>query len=294
MTDPHAARDVALIQGLGGLAAGYDLVLCDVWGVLHNGLERHEAAGEALTRFRDGGGLVVLVSNAPRPAASVLGQLDHFRVLRTAYDAILTSGDLTRLEVERRRGQVMHHLGPARDRPIFEGLDLAAGGLEEADYVVCTGLFVDDRESVDDYRDTLAAMRRRFLPMVCANPDLVVERGHQLLPCAGALAAAYEGLGGEVFYAGKPHRPVYERALAMAAEIAGGPIPPGRVLAVGDAIRTDIAGAAGFGLDSLLVARGIHAAELFEAGRLIASAHVQDWIARQDARPRYLAETLVW
>lgn len=294
LTSAPPSAGLRLVTGLRELAPGCDLILCDVWGVLHNGLRAHAEAGDALTRFRAGGGRVVLVSNAPRPAAAVQAQLDRLGVPRTAYDAILTSGDLTRQEVERRRDEVLHHLGPERDRPIFEGLDLTFGGLDQADYVVCTGLFVDDRESVEDYRDTLAVMRRRSLPMVCANPDLVVERGHQLLPCAGALAAAYEALGGEVFYAGKPHRPVYDRALAMGAELAARPIARERVLAVGDAIRTDIAGAAGAGIASLLVARGIHGGDLIRDGALAASAHVQDWVERQEARPDAVTEALVW
>ena len=128
--------------------------------------------------------------------------------------------------------------------------------------MICTGLVDDERETAEDYRGRLEAMRARDLPMVCANPDIVVERGGQLIPCAGALAALYEEMGGSVLYTGKPHRPIYEAALERVAAAAGRPIDPARVLAIGDAIRTDIAGAAAFGLDALLIARGIHAEEL--------------------------------
>jgi HAD superfamily hydrolase (TIGR01459 family) len=160
--------------------------------------------------------------------------------------------------------------------------------------VVCSGFDNDEEETVEDYRPQLVAMRRRNLLMVCANPDLVVERGHMILPCAGTIALAYEEMGGEVFYAGKPHRPVYEQALAVASDLSGHPIPKARVLAVGDAIRTDIAGAVGFGIDALMIARGIHAEELgLHRGDLV-SDHVQDWVGRQPVRPTAFTDVLSW
>ena len=282
------------VEGLQPLADRYDLILCDVWGVLHNGVKAYEAASDALTRFRAKGGRVVLVSNAPRPGASVGTQLDGFQVPRSAYDAIVTSGDLTRLAIEERIDRIVHHIGPPRDMPIYNGLDVRFGSIAEADYVVCSGFDNDEEETVEDYRPQLEAMRQRNLLMVCANPDLVVERGHMILPCAGTIALAYEEMGGEVFYAGKPHGPVYERALAVAADLAGHPIPKERVLAVGDAIRTDIAGAVGFGIDALMIARGIHAEELgLHKGDLV-SDHVQDWVDRQPVRPTAFTEVLSW
>ncbi|HZH10194.1 MAG TPA: TIGR01459 family HAD-type hydrolase [Microvirga sp.] len=289
-----ASSRPALVEGLNSLAENYDLILCDVWGVLHNGVKAYEAAGDALTRFRAKGGRVVLVSNAPRPGASVGTQLDSFKVPRTAYDAIVTSGDLTRLAIEERIGQIVNHIGPPRDMPIYNGLDVRFGSIEEADYVVCSGFDDDEHETVENYRGRLEAMLRRNLLMVCANPDLIVERGHMILPCAGALALAYEEMGGAVFYAGKPHAPVYEKALAVASDLNHRSIPKNRVLAVGDAIRTDIAGAAGFGIDSLMIARGIHARELgLHEGGLV-SDHVQDWVDRQPVMPTAIMDVLAW
>jgi HAD superfamily hydrolase (TIGR01459 family) len=218
------------VEGLQPLAESYDLILCDVWGVLHNGVKAYVAASDALTRFRAKGGCVVLVSNAPRPGASVGTQLDGFQVPRSAYDAIVTSGDLTRLAIQERIDKVVHHIGPPRDMPIYNGIDVRFGSIAEADYVVCSGFDNDEEETVEDYRPQLEAMRRRNLLMVCANPDLVVERGHMILPCAGTIALAYEEMGGEVFYAGKPHRPVYERALAVASDLAGDPIAKERAI----------------------------------------------------------------
>jgi HAD superfamily hydrolase (TIGR01459 family) len=288
---------IPVIEGFAALSERYDVIFCDVWGVLHNGIQAYPGAGDALTRFRERGGRVVLVSNAPRPGRAIGPQLDRLGVPRTAYDAIMASGDITRTAVIERSDRVVHHMGPPRDLPIFEGLDLRFGSIAEADYVVCSGFDEEDeREAdMDDYRRRLAAMRERNLWMLCANPDLVVERGHLIIPCAGTIAAMYEEMGGEVFYAGKPHRPVYEAALALAARISGrDAVPRERVLAIGDAIRTDIAGAAAFGIDSLLVARGIHTAELKLDELPLASEHAQDWLARQVVRPQAVTDKLIW
>jgi HAD superfamily hydrolase (TIGR01459 family) len=294
MTASSDSRPVTLIDGLESIADRYDVILCDVWGVLHDGLVAFAPASDALMRFRSNGRQVVLVSNAPRPGTSVAAQLDKLGVPRAAYDAIMTSGDLTRSAVLERIDRVVHHLGPPRDLPIYEGLDVRFGPVESADYVVCSGFDDDSDETVEDYRPRLEAMRGRGLWMVCANPDLVVERGDKLVPCAGALALAYEEMGGEVFYAGKPHRPVYERALTVASDLVGHPIPRERVLAVGDAIRTDIAGAVGFGIDALMIARGIHSEELgLHKGDLV-SDHAQDWVSRQPVRPTAFTDVLAW
>jgi HAD superfamily hydrolase (TIGR01459 family) len=281
--------------GLEEVATRYDVILCDVWGVIHNGIEASQPAYQALMRFREAGGCVILITNAPRPNSAVVGQLDRLAVPRSAYDAVITSGDLTRRIIAERRGEAVLHIGPERDKPIFAGLEVRFAGVDEAGYVVCSGLYDDTRETAKDYAPTLERLRARRLWMLCANPDLVVERGNQLIPCAGSIAQAYEELGGEVFYAGKPHRPIYEAALAAAAKLAGRErIEPSRVLALGDAIRTDIAGAAKFGLPSLLVARGIHACELKLHENELASGHVQDWLGRQSARPDIVMDRLVW
>ncbi|HEV2559987.1 MAG TPA: TIGR01459 family HAD-type hydrolase [Microvirga sp.] len=292
-----SVRPVPLVDGLKTLAGDYDLILCDVWGVIHNGIAAYPAAADALMRFRDGGGRVVLVSNAPRPGSAVVTQLDRLGVPRSTFDAIVTSGDITRKAIVERIETVVHHMGPTRDKPLFEGLPVRFGGIDEADYVVCSGFDHEDEreESVEVSRPRLEAMRARDLFMVCANPDLVVERGDRLIPCAGALAAVYEEMGGTVLYAGKPHRPVYDEARAVAARIAGrDTIPLDRILGVGDAFRTDIAGAVAFGIDALFVARGIHTHELGLHDGSLADPRVQDWLARQAVRPNGMMDTLVW
>jgi HAD superfamily hydrolase (TIGR01459 family) len=249
-----------IIEHFEPLSQNYDVLLCDVWGVIHNGVAAFAPACDALLRFRERGGTAILITNAPRPGASVARILDRLAVPRQAYDAITSSGDTTRGIVESRRGQRVFHLGPERDLPIFAGLDVTFAPLETAEYVVCSGLFDDTVETPETYRDMLAAMRARSLFMVCANPDIVVERGDTLVYCAGALADAYVALGGEVLYCGKPHAPIYEAALAKAASLRGGTAPPlSRVLAVGDSVRTDLTGAASFGVDCVFVTSGLHA-----------------------------------
>jgi HAD superfamily hydrolase (TIGR01459 family) len=279
--------------GLAPLAPRFDLLLCDVWGVLHNGVRAYEAAGDALMRFRAGGGSVVLVSNAPRPNAEVVRQLALLGVPREAYDAIVTSGDVTMDLMAERSGQSLHHIGPARDTPMF-GDGLARVALDEADYVVCTGLLNDEIETPDDYREAIALMRARGLTMVCANPDLVVERGHQLIYCAGAIADAYAQAGGTVIYAGKPHAPIYDKALAVAAGLRGGAVARERVLAVGDAIRTDVTGARGVGIPVAFIAAGIHTAELLGGDGELAPDMVEEFLGSASAQPDFVMRNLRW
>ena len=284
-----------LIAGLAPIASRYDLILCDVWGVVHNGVAAFPEAVAALQRARAQGATVILISNAPRPGAVIRKQLDGLGVPHGgAYDTIIASGDVTREELAKRPGARLYHLGPERDHPNYEGLDLKLVPLEEAELVVCTGFFDDNKETPDDYRDMLARLRERGLPMICANPDIVVERGDRLIWCAGALAERYAALGGEVVYAGKPYAPVYKSALAMAARIRGSAVERARVLAIGDGIRTDLLGAVAQGFDTLFVFGGIHAVEVLdERGEPVAErlAHL---FAEAGAWPAAVIKRLVW
>jgi HAD superfamily hydrolase (TIGR01459 family) len=244
------------------LADRYDVVLSDVWGVIHNGIAAFPAACDALTRFRAKGGSVALITNAPRPGEVVVRMLDRLKVPRESYDAIVSSGDVSRTAMAARPQKRVFRIGPERDLPIFDGLGLAFVPLEQADYAVVTGLFDDETETPESYRELLTKVRARGLFMLCGNPDLVVERGDKLVYCAGAVADLYGSLGGEVLYAGKPHRPIYDLALQRIADLRGGPAPLSRVLAIGDSVRTDLTGANGMGIDCLFVTAGIHAEEL--------------------------------
>jgi HAD superfamily hydrolase (TIGR01459 family) len=252
---------IAFTEHFSALAPHYDVVLSDVWGVTHNGVAPFPQSCEALTRYRAAGGTVVLITNAPRPRQAVLRQLANIGVPSIICDDIVTSGDVTRKAIIARPGQSLFHLGPARNNPILEGLEVRFAPPEEADYVVCSGLFDDTRETPEDYREVLGVMRARNLFMVCGNPDAVVENGDQLIYCAGAIADLYQTLGGEVLYAGKPYPPIYDEALALAGKARTTPVMRSRVLAIGDSLRTDVTGAAEFGIDCLFVTAGIHAEE---------------------------------
>ena len=236
---------------------------------------------------------VSLITNAPRPGQVVVKLLDRLKVPRGCYDAIVSSGDVTRAVMAARPQKAVLHIGPERDLPIFDGLGLRFVPLEQADYVVCTGLFNDDVETPEDYRELLTAVRARGLFMLCGNPDLVVERGDRLVYCAGALADLYGTLGGEVLYAGKPHRPIYDLALERIAGLRGGPAPFQRVLAIGDSVRTDLTGATSLGIDCLFVTAGIHAEELGDRHDPDPDA-VNRIFADAGVAPKAVTRRLVW
>jgi HAD superfamily hydrolase (TIGR01459 family) len=277
-------------ERLRDLVGGVDVLLSDIWGVVHNGLVAFPEACEALQNFRAKGGTVILITNAPRPADSVQRQLRKLNIADETYDAIVSSGDLTRNFVAGHPGQKMFWIGPERDNSIHRSLNPVFAPIEEADYIVCTGLFDDETESAENYRAMMEQARARQLPLVCANPDIVVERGDRLIYCAGAIAELYLELGGEVIFYGKPHRPIYERAMALAAERQGHAMPLNRVLAIGDSVRTDLTGAHGFGIDCLFVTRGIHSGE-FEGIDQLDPASVKELFGYP---PRALMRDLRW
>ncbi|MBV8921745.1 TIGR01459 family HAD-type hydrolase [Bradyrhizobium sp.] len=272
------------------VSGGVEVVLSDIWGVVHNGIEAFPDACEALHRFRRQGGAVILITNAPRPADSVQRQLRKLGVADEAYDAIVSSGDLTRLYVADHPGRKVFWLGPERDGSIYRGLDAVLSPFDDASYIVCTGLFDDETETAEDYREMMLKARERKLKLICANPDIVVERGDRLVYCAGAIAELYRELGGEVIFYGKPHRPIYERAMELAATRLGHAVALSRVLAIGDSVRTDLAGAHGFGIDCLFVTRGIHAEEFAGVDQLD-PASVKELFGHP---PRALIRELKW
>lgn len=244
------------VAGLKELAGDYDSLLCDVWGVLHNGVAAFPPAIDALRRFRETHGPVGLITNAPRPSDSIRPQLRGLGVPDDAYDVLVTSGDVTRMVIAERPGVRLLHIGADRDLPFYEGLDAAFVSEADAELVSCTGLVDDTTETPDDYRPLFERLVARRLVMTCANPDIVVERGDQLVYCAGALARLYAEMGGEAILVGKPHAPIYDAAKRQIAELGGQ-----RMLAVGDGLPTDIRGAVDNGIPVLFVTGGIHAAD---------------------------------
>jgi HAD superfamily hydrolase (TIGR01459 family) len=283
--------NIQILSGLHDIADDYDALVCDVWGVLHNGRMPFLAAADALRAFRERRGPVVLLSNAPRLVATLMKQFEHIGVPTDCFDAVVTSGVAARSELATRaRGRklAMFHLGPERDRDVFEGLDVENVSADEAEVVLCTGLFDDDHETPEDYAGRLAELKERSLTMLCANPDIVVQRGGQLVYCAGALAREYEKIGGEVIYFGKPHPAIYDLTLETMRKTCGRTVT--RVLAVGDGMATDLAGANAMGFDALFVAHGIHAAELGE----MTHETLAQLFEKTGVRARAAMRELVW
>jgi len=278
-----------LISHLAPLAGRYEALLCDAWGVIHDGVRVFDGAAHALGRFRSARGPVVVLTNAPRPSSIIPLQLDRLGLPRGAYDAVVTSGDAARAEIARRLPAPAYRLGPEKDALLYEGIDPDFVRLEEAAFIVCTGLGDDQRETPEDYRSLLEKAARRRLPMICANPDIVVRWGGRLVWCAGALAQIYEELGGEVIYGGKPHPPIYDLALAKIEAILGAPVERSKILCVGDGLRTDIAGANAQGIDAVFVtgAGGVHGG----AGSL---RETHKALADSQARAIAVMESLKW
>ncbi len=255
MTDSTA---ISVIDGLAEMAGDYDLFIFDLWGVVHNGVAVYPGAADCLGRLRQRGGRVVLLSNAPRPSASVAGHLEELGIAPALYDWLLTSGEATANAIAATDPQPAYfHLGPERSRPTLEACGGREVALEAAELILCTGLFDDDADRAEDYRDLLVGAVARNLPMICANPDLVVVRGDDMIQCAGAVAVFYEELGGRVQRFGKPFPEIFDRLFAASPEI-----PRSRAVMVGDALATDIQGARRAGIDAIWIVGGIHADEV--------------------------------
>lgn len=289
MTQPHP------LAGLGQIAADYDVLLCDVWGVIHNGRESWPQAVDALVRFVEGGGRVVLISNAPRPSSDVVAQLDGLGVPRAAWGAFVTSGDATRAELARRAPGPAWIIGPDRDLPLYDGLGLErAEGAGDAAFLSVTGPHDDTRETPEDYRQRLIPAAGRDLEMICANPDRTVMRGDTMIYCGGALADLYESLGGRVVMAGKPFGPIYDLALKEAEALLGRPVDRSRVLCVGDGPVTDARGANAQGLDCLFIARGLHGDAARGADGRLDAGRAAELLKADTAYARYAMLDLAW
>jgi len=283
-----------LISGLSEIADDYDVVLCDIWGVIHNGVAAYPEACAALERFNTGKGPVVLVSNSPRPSPYVYPQLDSFGVPRAAWSAFVSSGDATRTLLAKRAPGPAWAIGPDRDQPLYEGLGLEFAGPEDAAFIACTGPFDDEVETPDDYEDRLRVCARRGLLMICANPDKVVQRGSRLIYCGGALADLYAAMDGAVLMAGKPFAPIYAMALKAAEEKLGRPLDRKRVLCIGDGVVTDVRGANDQTLDCLFIARGIHGDAAIGADGRLDAGKTAALLAREDQTAPLAMADLVW
>jgi HAD superfamily hydrolase (TIGR01459 family) len=280
-----------LLDNLDDIADRYDAILCDVWGVLHNGRTPYPAAAAALTRFRAGGGHVILITNVPKPRGPIPRQLERIGFPRAAWDAIVTSGDAIRVELAARApGPIYRIEPPGYDATLWEGLGLVDAPLSEAAFIGISGLVRDD-ETPADYADILKQARARDLEMLCANPDIVVQFGDKLIWCAGALARDYAALGGRVVMAGKPYAPIYELAYRELAQLTGKPSDTSRILAIGDGVGTDIRGAGQQGLDRVFIASGMHGEALWTDG-LVDLAKVEAAFAEEGVSATYVMREL--
>lgn len=287
-----SAQAVPLIDKFSAIADRYDGVICDVWGVLHNGVRVTRPANAALIAMRERGMAVVMLTNAPRPPADIEKFVLQLGADARAWDAIVSSGGVTRSLMQQHGARPFHHMGPTRDVSVYEGLAARPTGLDEADYVLCTGLVNDETETAEDYRPQLERMLERNQELICANPDIVVERGHKLVPCAGAIADLYERMGGRVTFVGKPHPLVYDFALREMERVLGRTVTRDRILGIGDAIRTDVAGAAAFGIESLFVIDGIHAQETGLKDGGLSADSLAAFFARQALKPTFATRAL--
>lgn len=283
-----------LPTGLSALADRYDVLLCDVWGVIHNGVESFPEACQALVNWREQRGPVILISNSPRPSEAVIEQLDRLGVPRAAWSAFVTSGDATRVLLRERAPGPAWIVGPERDFTLYEGLGLETAGPEAAAFVAVSGMVDDENEAPDDYRDRLAIAAERGLTLICANPDRVVQRGTRLIYCGGALADLYESLGGDVLMAGKPYAPIYDLALAEAQTLLGKPVDRARVLCVGDGVITDVKGADDQKLACLFIAKGIHGEAALGADGKLDHAKVEGLLAVEGVTTTHAMGDLVW
>jgi HAD superfamily hydrolase (TIGR01459 family) len=280
-----------VLETLDSAADDYDAVLCDVWGVIHNGRRIFPGAAAALARWRTRGKAVVLLTNVPKPRGPIPGQLDRIGFPRASWDAIVTSGDAIRAELARRAPGPMYKIGPPQDASLWESLGLERAELAEAAFVGISGLDHDGRETPADYADVLQAARARDLEMLCANPDIVVRVGEQLIWCAGAIARDYAALGGRVVMAGKPHAPIYALAYTELEALIGRPAEKSRILVIGDGMGTDVLGAQAQGLDCLFIASGMHGEALLTGGALDA-AKAEAALAGEGVSARYVMAEL--
>ena len=280
-----------IIQSLSQVGADYDVLFCDLWGCLHNGKQPYPAAVAALQAFRAGGGKVVLMTNAPRPNQFVIAQLDRMGVPRDAWDIVVSSGDAAQEAMFAGAvGRKVWHIGTEKDDGFFDDIPgefadappIHRVSLEEAEGIVATGPFDELTETPGDYHDRLMAARDRGLPMLCANPDVIVDMGETRIYCAGALAEYYEGLGGQSLYFGKPHPPIYDRARRL-LDLG----PDARILAIGDGVFTDVKGALDQGIDALFVTGGLAADALGPDVENPDLALLLDWLGGHALAPQY-------
>ena len=278
-------QEIKKINNFQDIEDNYDALICDVWGVIHNGRELFEGINDCLVNFRSKQKPVVLLSNAPRPSKNIERMLNQLGLDRKSYNEIVTSGDLTMSVLnESHYGSKCYHIGPDRDLNIFDGVNVSRVSLEEADFLFVTGLFDDETEDENSYSSILDESKKRNLKLVCANPDIVVQRGEKLIPCAGAISKKYKEIGGKVVNIGKPFSPIFDKAVNLIKGINENQNP--RTIVIGDGLETDIKGANILKMDSLLVLGGLFASE--------SERNIIEVLKKKNIFPSYYTEELKW
>lgn len=278
-------QEIKKINNFQDIEDNYDALICDVWGVIHNGRELFEGVNDCLVNFRSKQKPVVLLSNAPRPSKYIERMLNQLGLDRKSYNEIVTSGDLTMSVLnESHYGSKCYHIGPDRDLNIFDGVNVSRVSFEESDFLFVTGLFDDETEDENSYSSILYEAKKRNLKLVCANPDIVVQRGEKLIPCAGAISKKYKEIGGKVVNIGKPFSPIFDKAVNLIKGINENQNP--RTIVIGDGLETDIKGANILKMDSLLVLGGLFASE--------SERNIIEVLKKKNIFPSYYTEELKW
>ena len=288
-----------IIKNLNDLRNQYSLLFCDVWGCVHNGIEAFKSADLALTAFRKSGGIVVLLTNAPRPAKAVKRQLDKIGLSDDSYDHIVTAGDAALEFIKKNNlGKKIYHVGPAKDKSFFDTLFSTSGTygfsltpLQKADFIVCTGLFNDQTETPENYRSIFKRAKAQKLSMICTNPDVFVDFGEKRLFCAGALALSYKEIGGEVYSFGKPFDEIYNFARKLLRE-NNVLMNDTEILCIGDGIHTDIKGANNQKIHSLFIANGLEKENLINQDGLLDESKLENFLKKKSEKPDFVIENL--
>ena len=277
--------EIKKINNFQDIEDNYDSLICDVWGVIHNGRELFESVNDCLVNFRSKQKPVVLLSNAPRPSKYIERMLNQLGLDRKSFNEIVTSGDLTMSALnESHYGSKCYHIGPDRDLNIFDGVNVSRVSFDEADFLFVTGLFDDETEDENSYSSILDEAKKRNLKLVCANPDIAVQRGEKLIPCAGAISKKYEEMGGKAINIGKPFSPIFDKAVNLIKGINENQNP--RIIVIGDGLETDIKGANILKMDSLLVLGGLFASE--------SERNIIEVLKKKNIFPSYYTEELKW
>jgi len=290
MNDP--VNPPKILSGLNEIASDYRAILCDIWGVIHNGKQAFPKAIDALISFQKNHGPVVLISNSPRPRSELIQQLRNLNIADHTYHDIVSSGDVTRnILADYAPIGPCWRIGDTREDGLYQGLNIdLSGRFDKAAFISCTSPYDDTKETPEDYRARFLIAIEHDMTMICANPDLYVHRGTQLITCAGALAQLYAQLGGRVIMAGKPFDPIYNQAINL---MGMGLVDKQAILTIGDGLPTDIKGAQSQGLDALLIASGLHHDKLIKNHELQTKT-LMNQLAHEGLKLDYVMNDLIW